>query len=96
MTPIVCLSVHLSVASDISEISEAIAIKLDTMTASVTEMHHMLIISTLTFTQGHADLILNHENKKYSIISDCLSYGNASHVNYIDLDLHARYCRSYS
>ena len=47
---------------------EAIAIKVDTMTASVTRMRHVLIISTLTFIQGHADL--NHENKKCSIISE--------------------------
>ena len=31
-------------------------------------MHHVLIILTLTFIQGHIDL--NHENNKCSIISE--------------------------
>ena len=56
-----------SVASYISETSDAIAVKLDTMTATVTGMHHILIILTLTFIHGHTDL--NHENNKCSIIS---------------------------
>ena len=64
----VCLSVGLSVASHVSDTSEAIAIKVDTLTASCTGMHHMLSILTLTFIQDHA--ALNHENKKYSIISE--------------------------
>ena len=50
----------LSVACHISETSEAIAIKFDTVTASVTRMHHVLMILTLTFIQGHTDL--NYEN----------------------------------
>ena len=37
------------------------------MTDSVTRMHHMVMILTLTFIQGHTDL--NHEYTKYSIIS---------------------------
>ena len=49
----VCLSVCLSVASHISETSEAIAFYFDTVTASVTRMHHVLIILTLAFIQGH-------------------------------------------
>ena len=60
-------SVCLSFASHISETSEAIAIKFYTVTVSVTRMHHMLIILTLTFIQGHMDL--DHENNKCSIIS---------------------------
>ena len=32
------------------------------------KMHHVLIILTLTFIQGHTDL--NHENNKYLIISE--------------------------
>ena len=55
------MSLCVSVASHISETSEAIAIKVDTVTASVTRMHHVLIIIlSLTFIQGHTDL--NHEN----------------------------------
>ena len=50
-----------SVASHISKTSEAIA-EFDTVTASVTRMHHMLIILTVTIIQGHTDL--NHENNK--------------------------------
>ena len=41
-------------------------IKLGTVTASDMRMHHMLIILTLTFIQGHTDL--NHENNKCLII----------------------------
>ena len=47
---------------------KAIAIKFDTVIASVTRMHRMLIILTLTFIQGHTDL--NHENNKCLIISE--------------------------
>ena len=54
------------VASHISETSEAIDITFDTVTASVTRMHHMLIILTLTLIQGRTDL--NHENNECSII----------------------------
>ena len=38
------------------------------VTASDVVMHHMLIILTMTFIQGHTDL--NHENNKCSIISE--------------------------
>ena len=55
----VCVCVCPSVAHNISERSEAIAIKFDPVTASVTRTHHMLIILTLTFIQGHTDV--NHE-----------------------------------
>ena len=64
---LLCVSVCLSVASHISETCEAIAITFDTVSASVTGMHHMLIILISTFTQGHTDL--SHENKKLLVIS---------------------------
>ena len=48
----VCVCLCLYIASHISEISKAIAIKISTVTTSVTRMHHMLIILTLTFIQG--------------------------------------------
>ena len=38
------------------------------LTASDMGMHRVLIILTLTFIQGHT--YLNHENNKYSIISE--------------------------
>ena len=62
------LSVCLRFASQILENIEAIAIKFDTMTASVMKMYYISIILTLTFTQGHTRL--NHENNKCSIISN--------------------------
>ena len=71
-----CLSVHacvyvcLSVTSHISETSEAIAIKFDTVTASVMRMHQVLIILTLTTTWHQSrPMERNHENNKCSVIS---------------------------
>ena len=64
----VCLSVCPSIASHISETRQAITIKFDKVTASVTRMYHVLTIFTLTFIQGHTDL--NHENSKCLIISE--------------------------
>ena len=58
----------LSVASHISVTSEAIVIKLDTVTASVIRIQHVLIVLTLPFIQGHTNL--NHENNKCLIISE--------------------------
>ena len=57
----VCVSVCLSLARDASETIEVINIKLVTVTASDMRMgmHHVLIILTLMFIQGHTDL--NHE-----------------------------------
>ena len=57
----VCLSVCVwgSLASDSSETIEVIIIKLSMVAASDMKMHHILIILSLTFIQGHADL--NHE-----------------------------------
>ena len=44
-------------AAIFEETSEVKTIKLDTVTASVIKMHHVLVL-TLTFIQGHTDL--NH------------------------------------
>ena len=51
----VCLCVHVCVsfASDSLETVNALVIKLGTVTASDTRMHHVLLILTLTFIQGH-------------------------------------------
>ena len=62
----VCLSVCGSLASDSSETTDVIILKLGMVTASDMEMHHMLIILTLAFIQGRMDL--NHENNKCSIV----------------------------
>ena len=62
-----CVSVCVSLASDFSETIEVIIINLDTVTASHMVVHHVLIMLTLTFIQGHTDL--NHENHKCLIIS---------------------------
>ena len=45
------------------------AISFDTVTASVTRIY-VLIILTVTFIQGHTDL--NHENNKWLIISETI------------------------
>ena len=58
------LSVRLFLASDSSETVEVSICKLGTVTASDLMMHHVLIILTLTFIQGH--IYLNHENNKMS------------------------------
>ena len=42
-----------------------------TWTAADMRMHHLVIILTLTFIQGHTDH--NHENNKCSIISETAS-----------------------
>ena len=69
----VCLSVCLctvclcvSLANDSSETIEVI-IKLGMVAASDMLIHHVLIILTLTFIQGHTDL--NQENNTRSIFS---------------------------
>ena len=63
----VCVCVPL--ASESSETVKDIA-KLGTVTASVTRMHHELIILTLTFIQGHT--YQNHENNNSLIISETI------------------------
>ena len=50
------VSVCVSLASDSSETIEFIIIKLGMVTASDIVMHHVLIILTLTFIQGHIDV----------------------------------------
>ena len=62
--------VCLSSASDSSETIEVTIMKLYTVTATASDMgkHHVLIIWTLIFIQGHTDLI--HKNNKCSIISE--------------------------
>ena len=47
----------MSLASDSSETIEVIIIKLGAVTASDMTKHHLLIILTLTFIQGHTNLI---------------------------------------
>ena len=64
-----CVSV--SLASYSSETIEVIIIiRLGTVTASDMLMHHVLIILTLTFIQGHTDL--NHENNTCLIMSETI------------------------
>ena len=60
----------MSLASDSSETIQVLITKLGTVTASDMLMHHVLIILTLTFIQGHTDL--NHENNKCMIISNII------------------------
>ena len=60
------MCVCLFLANDSSETIRVIIIKLDTVTASDTSMHRVLIILTLTFIQGHTDI--NHENNTCLII----------------------------
>ena len=62
------MCVSASLASDSSETVEVMIIKLGMLIASDMRMHHVLIILTLIFIQGHTDL--NHENNKCSIISE--------------------------
>ena len=62
----VCVCV-VSLASDFSEIIEVIIVKCGTVTASDMVMHHVLIILTSTFIQGHIDV--THDNNKCSIVS---------------------------
>ena len=56
------VSVCVSFASDSSETVEGIIVELGSVTAADMRMHHVIIILTLTFIQGHTDL--NHENNK--------------------------------
>ena len=62
----VCLSVCVSLASDSSEtIIYVIIIKLGTVAATDMRMHHVLILLTLTFIQGH---MYPNKNNKCSVI----------------------------
>ena len=64
MCVFVCVCVCVSVASD----SETLEIIQHQTWHGNCLMHHVLIILTLTFIQGHTDL--NRENNKCSIISE--------------------------
>ena len=64
----VCVCVPL--ASDSSETIEVIVVTLGTVTASNMRMHHVLIILTLTFIQGHTDR--NYGDNKCLIISETI------------------------
>ena len=99
--PCVCVSVCVCVfiASDSSETVEVIIVKLGTVTASDMSMHHVLIILTLTFVQGHADR--NHEIIKvwlfHKLFKQCtfaviIGYdkGLYDHCQSDDLDLYSR------
>ena len=58
-------------------------------------MHHVLIILTLTFMQGHTNL--NHENNKCSIISDfvqAIPVRFAVKIVFASSDVHALCSRS--
>ena len=59
-----------SLANDSLETIEVIIVNLGMVTASDMGMRNILIIMTLTFIQGHADL--NHENNKCLIISETI------------------------
>ena len=61
------MSVCLSIASDSSGTIEVTINKHGTMNSSDMRMHPVLIILTVTVIQGHTDL--DHENNKYSNIS---------------------------
>ena len=90
--------VCVSLASDSSETVEVTIVKHGTVTASDMKMHHMLIISTLTFIQGHTGL--NDENnqcfKTYSsndnevCCEDSPTKGLNDHCQTDDLVLHSR------
>ena len=62
--------VYVTLASDSSETVEVIIVKPGTVTASDMRMHHVLIILTLAFMQGHTDR--NYENNKGLIISETI------------------------
>ena len=68
-----CVCVCVSLAIDSLETVDVIIVNLCTVTASDMGMHHVLIILTLTFIQGHTDL--NHENNKCLIISETTNNG---------------------
>ena len=65
-----CVFVCVSFTSDSSETVEVISIKFGTVPASGMGMHHVLIILTMTFIQGHTDH--NEENNKCLIISETI------------------------
>ena len=64
----VAMCLYVSLASDSSVTITVTIVKLGTMTASDMRLHHVLIMLTLTFIQGHTHI--NQENNKCSIISE--------------------------
>ena len=66
----VCVCLCVCVCPDSLETVEVIIIKLGTVTASDMRMHHVFIILTLTFIQGHTDL--NYEDNNFWIISETI------------------------
>ena len=89
----VSVSVRPSVASHISKTSEAIAIKFDTVTASITTMYHMQTTLTLTFVESHTDL--THENNKCSTISETVqAMPNKFAVNIVRRKVNLNFCQS--
>ena len=86
-------NVWVAVASHVLEISKVMAIKFDTVTASVREMHQVLIILTLTFIQGHTDL--NHENHKCLLILETVKGMPISFsVKIVRLKIYVIFCQS--
>ena len=63
-----CLFRFVSLTGDSSETVEVIIVIYGTVTTSDMSMHHVLLILTLTFIQGHTDF--NHENSKCLIIPE--------------------------
>ena len=63
-----CLCVCVCVCPSQAQASSKFKLSMVTASDMVNIMHHMLIILTLTFIQGHTDL--NRENNKCSIISE--------------------------
>ena len=65
--------------SDFSETVEVIIVKRSTMTTPDMGMHHVLIILTLTFIQGHTDL-KHEDNNMFDYVRNYSS--NAHQVCY--------------
>ena len=86
-----------SLANDSSETVEVTIVKLGMVTTSDMRKHHVIMILSLTFIQGHTDL--NHENNKCLIIletiqamqvccEDSLTKGLYDHCQSDDIDFH--------
>ena len=65
----VCVCVCVPQHKRFQETIEIIIVKLGTVTASGMRMHHLFIILTFTFMQGHIDH-LNHGTNQCLIISE--------------------------
>ena len=62
---------RVSLASDSWETAQVIIVKLGMVTTSDMGMHHVLIIFTLTFTEGHIDLNPFSAILPYTLITLC-------------------------